>query len=114
MIPLTFLYDEYIDRPKFTEQKKNPFEYIVHSPTSGVGTISLIVAVELLNSFRLDYVLCLMIIKTWPLSQTLKGQLILLTLRFQDQTPILQPNAKLHRNVIRNRTGLVNLNMQEN
>ena len=22
MIPLTFLYDEYIDRPKFTEQKK--------------------------------------------------------------------------------------------
>ena len=41
MIPLTFLYDEYIDRPKFTEQKKkNPFEYIVPSPTSGVGTIS--------------------------------------------------------------------------
>ena len=39
MIPLTFLYDEYIDRPKFTEQKKNPFEYIVPSPTSGVGTI---------------------------------------------------------------------------
>ena len=38
MIPLTFLYDEYIDRPKFTEQKKNPFEYIVPSPTSGVGT----------------------------------------------------------------------------
>ena len=24
MIPLTFLYDEYIDRPKFTEQKKKP------------------------------------------------------------------------------------------
>ena len=41
MIPLTFLYDEYIDRPKFTEQKKkNPFEYIVPSPTSGVGTIN--------------------------------------------------------------------------
>ena len=40
MIPLTFLYDEYIDRPKFTEQKKNPFEYIVPSPTSGVGTIT--------------------------------------------------------------------------
>ena len=39
MIPLTFLYDEYIDRPKFTEQKKNPFEYIVPSPTSGVGTM---------------------------------------------------------------------------
>ena len=39
MIPLTFLYDEYIDRPKFTEQKKkNPFEYIVPSPSSGVGT----------------------------------------------------------------------------
>ena len=42
MIPLTFLYDEYIDRPKFTEQKKkNPFEYIVPSPTSGVGTTRL-------------------------------------------------------------------------
>ena len=37
MIPLTFLYDEYIDRPKLTGQKK-PFEYIVPSPTSGVGT----------------------------------------------------------------------------
>ena len=37
MIPLTFLYDEYIDRPKLTEQK-NPFEYIVPSLTSGVGT----------------------------------------------------------------------------
>ena len=29
MIPLTILYDEYIDRPKLTEQKKNPVEYIV-------------------------------------------------------------------------------------
>ena len=28
MIPLTTLYNEYIDRPKFSEQK-NPFEYIV-------------------------------------------------------------------------------------
>ena len=49
MIPLTYLYDEYIDRPKFTEQKKkNPFEYIVPSPTSGVGTI---------NHLASDYVL---------------------------------------------------------
>ena len=31
MIPLTFLYDEYIDRPKLSEQKK-PFEYIVPPP----------------------------------------------------------------------------------
>ena len=31
MIPLTFLCDEYIDRPKLTEQK-NPFEYIVPPP----------------------------------------------------------------------------------
>ena len=39
MIPLTFLYDEYIDRPKLPEQK-NPFEYIVPPPpTCGVGTI---------------------------------------------------------------------------
>ena len=38
MIPLTVLYDEYIDRPKSTEQK-NPFDYLVPPPTSGVGTI---------------------------------------------------------------------------
>ena len=40
MIPLTFLYDEYIDWPKLSEQK-NPFEYIFPSPppTSGVGAI---------------------------------------------------------------------------
>ena len=31
MIPVSTLYDEYIDRPKLTEQK-NPFEYIVPSP----------------------------------------------------------------------------------
>ena len=29
--------DEYIDRPKLSEQK-NPFEYIVPLPTIGVGT----------------------------------------------------------------------------
>ena len=34
MIPLTFLYDEYIDRPKLSEQKKP-----IPLPTSGVGTI---------------------------------------------------------------------------
>ena len=34
MIPLTFLYDEYIDRPKLSEQKK-PFEYIVPPPQVG-------------------------------------------------------------------------------
>ena len=37
MIPLIFLYYEYIDRPKLTEQK-NPFEYIVPPPKRG-GTI---------------------------------------------------------------------------
>ena len=31
MIPVSTLYDEYIDRPKLTEQK-NPFEYIVLPP----------------------------------------------------------------------------------
>ena len=36
MIPLTFLYDEYIDQPKLSEQK-NPFEYIV-PPSSQVGS----------------------------------------------------------------------------
>ena len=34
MIPLTFLYDEYIDRPKLTEQEK-AFEYIV-PPTQAI------------------------------------------------------------------------------
>ena len=38
MMPLTFLYDEYIDRPKLSEQK-NQFEFIVPPPTSGVRTI---------------------------------------------------------------------------
>ena len=31
MIPVSTLYDDYIDRPKLTEQKK-PFEYIVPPP----------------------------------------------------------------------------------
>ena len=30
MMPFTILYNEYIDQPKFTEQK-NPFDYIVGS-----------------------------------------------------------------------------------
>ena len=34
MIPLTFLYDEYIDRPKLSEQK-NLFKYIVPPPQVG-------------------------------------------------------------------------------
>ena len=38
MIPLTILYDDYIDRRKLTEQK-NPFEYIVLPPLKWVGTI---------------------------------------------------------------------------
>ena len=32
MLPLTTLYDDYIDRPKLTGQK-NPFEYAVPSLT---------------------------------------------------------------------------------
>ena len=35
MIPLNYLYDEYIDLPKLSEQK-NPFDFIVPRPTSGV------------------------------------------------------------------------------
>ena len=60
MIPLTFLYDEYIDRPKFTEQKKNPFEYIVPSPTSGVGTKSGYLLVQILDftTFKLKLLVC--------------------------------------------------------
>ena len=34
MIPLTTLYDEYIDRSKLTEQK-NPCKYIVPDPLRG-------------------------------------------------------------------------------
>ena len=37
MIPLTTLYDEYIDRPKLSEQK-NPFEYIVPPSTLKWGS----------------------------------------------------------------------------
>ena len=37
MIPLTALYDDYIDWPKLSEQKK-PFEYIVPPPLKLVGT----------------------------------------------------------------------------
>ena len=41
MILVSTLYDEYIDRPKLTEQKKkNPVEYIVPPPSRGVGTTS--------------------------------------------------------------------------
>ena len=34
MIPVSTLYDEYIERRKFTEQKK-PVEYIVPPPSRG-------------------------------------------------------------------------------
>ena len=36
MIPVSTLYDDYIERRKFTEQKKkNPVEYIVPPPSRG-------------------------------------------------------------------------------
>ena len=34
MVPVSILYDEYLDRPKLFEQK-NPFEYIVPPPQVG-------------------------------------------------------------------------------
>ena len=37
MIPVTTLYDDCIDRPKWSEQKKS-VEYIVPPPSGGVGT----------------------------------------------------------------------------
>ena len=37
------LYDEYIDRPKLSVQKKT-FEYIVPPPSRGFGTIILLLA----------------------------------------------------------------------
>ena len=53
MIPLKFLCDEYMDRPKLTEQK-NPFEYIVPPPppTSGVGTINFVQKVIMSSNFK--------------------------------------------------------------
>ena len=39
MIPVSTLYNEYIVRPKLSEQKK-PFDYIVPPPSRGVGTMS--------------------------------------------------------------------------
>ena len=39
MIPLLFVYDEYIDRLKLSEQKQKLFEYIVPHTNRGVGTI---------------------------------------------------------------------------
>ena len=43
MIPLTIVYDEYIGRPKLTEQKKNSWVYSSSLPAKvGVGTIILI------------------------------------------------------------------------
>ena len=41
MIPLTILYDEYIDRPKLTEQKKPSWVYSSSLPNKvGVATIT--------------------------------------------------------------------------
>ena len=37
MIPVSTLYDEYIDRPKSFEHKK-PLDYIVPPPSRGAGT----------------------------------------------------------------------------
>ena len=36
MIPLTFLYDEYIDRPKLTEQKKPRLKFLPPPPQVGL------------------------------------------------------------------------------
>ena len=37
MTPLTIVYVEFINRSKLTEQK-NPFEYIVPTPSRGIET----------------------------------------------------------------------------
>ena len=52
MIPLTTLYDDYIDRSKLSEQKK-PVEYIVPPPLKWVGTIE--VGIQVL----IDFLRCL-------------------------------------------------------
>ena len=38
MIPLTFLYDDYIDRPNIVRTKKNPFEYAAPPTQLGRNT----------------------------------------------------------------------------
>ena len=43
MMPLTTLYDDYIDRPKLSEHKKNPFGYIVPPPPKWVVTNTLFI-----------------------------------------------------------------------
>ena len=53
MIPLTTLYDEYIDRSNLTEQK-NPFEYIVPPTSRGSEQLKQIetIAQELTDDFE--------------------------------------------------------------
>ena len=55
MIPVTFLYDEHIDRPKLSEQK-NPFEYIVPPPQVGSEQQGEKWARDQSNSFLLCFV----------------------------------------------------------
>ena len=107
MISVSTLYDEYIDRPKLTE-KKNPFEYIVPSPSRGVGTINLIFALLVQVSFMFllhfffDY-LVLMPQVSWStllllVKTTLHGE-ILPALFFQFGEPFSQ-DVKVYRNVM--------------
>ena len=52
MIPVSTLYDEYIERRKFTEQK-NPVEYIVPPPSRGSEQLS-----KAINKFRRQTLHC--------------------------------------------------------
>ena len=45
MIPVSTLYDEYIERRKFTEQKK-PFEYIVPPPSRGSEQLAIFLILQ--------------------------------------------------------------------
>ena len=57
MIPLTTLYDGYIDRPKLTEQK-NPFEYLVPPPLKWVGTKIALNVLEFCVRAHIRYLPC--------------------------------------------------------
>ena len=48
MVPVSTLYDEYIDRPKLTEQKKTIWVYS-SSPSRGVGKIIIIISEKFIS-----------------------------------------------------------------
>ena len=57
MVPLSTLFDEYIDRSKLTEQKKTPFEYLVTS-LKRVGTMKTAIVFVSHNTIFFAFFIC--------------------------------------------------------